>query len=69
MFIVKTDRDREKAMDPGSIGLPENLPNLQLYFLLVLVYAVITPILLPFVLVFFIFVFFIFSAVRQHVCN
>ncbi|KAI0500625.1 hypothetical protein KFK09_018839 [Dendrobium nobile] len=46
MFIVKTDRDREKAMDPGSIGLSENLPTLQLYFLLGLVYAVVTPILL-----------------------
>ncbi|KAK8921547.1 hypothetical protein KSP39_PZI020203 [Platanthera zijinensis] len=62
MFIVKTDRDREKAMDPGSIGLPENLPSLQFYFLLGLVYVVITPILLPSVLVFFIFVFFIFGS-------
>ncbi|KAK8960492.1 hypothetical protein KSP40_PGU001637 [Platanthera guangdongensis] len=60
MFIVKTDSDREKAMDPGSIGLPENLPDLQLYFLLGLIYVVITPILLPFLLVFFIFLFFIF---------
>ncbi|KAK8945521.1 hypothetical protein KSP40_PGU011059 [Platanthera guangdongensis] len=66
MFIVKTDRDREKAMDPGSIGLPENLPNLQLYFLLGLVYAVITPILLPFVLVFFIFAFLVY---RYQIIN
>lgn len=66
MFIVKTDRDREKAMDPGSIGLPENLPTLQLYFLLGLVYAVVTPILLPFVLVFFIFAFLVY---RYQIIN
>ncbi|PKU76974.1 DNA-directed RNA polymerase III subunit RPC2 [Dendrobium catenatum] len=66
MFIVKTDRDREKAMDPGSIGLSENLPTLQLYFLLGLVYAVVTPILLPFVLVFFIFAFLVY---RYQIIN
>jgi predicted membrane metal-binding protein len=53
MFLVKTERDREKAMNPGSVDFPETLPSLQLYFLLGLVYAVITPILLPFILVFF----------------
>ncbi|KAG0498617.1 hypothetical protein HPP92_003308 [Vanilla planifolia] len=66
MFLVKTDRDREKAMDPGSIGLAENLPNLQLYFLLGLVYAVVTPILLPFVLVFFILAFLVY---RHQIIN
>lgn len=60
MFIVKTERDREKAMDPGSIDLPENLPSLQLYFLLGLVYAVVTPVLLPFILVFFAFAFLVY---------
>ncbi|XP_031267519.1 CSC1-like protein At1g32090 [Pistacia vera] len=53
MFIVKTERDREKAMNPGSVDFPETLPSLQLYFLLGIVYAVVTPILLPFMLVFF----------------
>ncbi|XVF52263.1 hypothetical protein PTKIN_Ptkin05aG0005100 [Pterospermum kingtungense] len=53
MFLVKTERDREKAMDPGSVDYPETLPSLQLYFLLGIVYAVVTPILLPFILVFF----------------
>lgn len=53
MFVVKTERDREKAMDPHGVDFPETLPSLQLYFLLGLVYAVITPILLPFVLIFF----------------
>lgn len=53
MFLVKTERDREKAMDPGSVDFPETLPSLQLYFLLGIVYAVVTPILLPFILVFF----------------
>ncbi|GLT80631.1 hypothetical protein SLA2020_520620 [Shorea laevis] len=53
MFLVKTERDREKAMDPGSVDFPETIPSLQLYFLLGIVYAVVTPILLPFILVFF----------------
>ncbi|XP_031393802.1 CSC1-like protein At1g32090 isoform X1 [Punica granatum] len=53
MFLVKTERDRERAMDPGSVDYPETLPTLQLYFLLGIVYAVVTPILLPFILVFF----------------
>lgn len=60
MFIVKTERDRERAMDPGSIGLAENLPSLQLYFLLGLVYAVVTPILLPFIIIFFAFAFLVY---------
>ncbi|XP_020093575.1 CSC1-like protein At1g32090 isoform X1 [Ananas comosus] len=66
MFLVKTERDREKAMDPGSIGLPETLPTLQLYFLLGLVYAVITPILLPFILIFFAFAFLVY---RHQIIN
>ncbi|KAK4261512.1 hypothetical protein QN277_004499 [Acacia crassicarpa] len=53
MFLVKTERDREKAMDPGSVDFKETIPSLQLYFLLGIVYAVVTPILLPFILVFF----------------
>lgn len=66
MFIVKTERDREKAMDPGSIDFPENLPSLQLYFLLGLVYAVVTPALLPFILVFFAFALLVY---RHQVSN
>lgn len=53
MFLVKTERDREKAMNPGSVDFPETIPSLQLYFLLGIVYAVVTPVLLPFILVFF----------------
>lgn len=52
-FLVKTEKDREKAMDPGSIGFNTSEPQIQLYFLLGLVYAVVTPFLLPFILVFF----------------
>ncbi|CAK9136059.1 unnamed protein product [Ilex paraguariensis] len=66
MFLVKTDRDREKAMNPGSVDLPESLPSLQLYFLLGLVYAVVTPILLPFILVFFAFAYFVY---RHQIIN
>ncbi|KAK4486324.1 hypothetical protein RD792_008995 [Penstemon davidsonii] len=66
MFIVKTERDLEKAMDPGSIKFPETLPSLQLYFLLGIVYMVVTPILLPFILVFFAFAYFVY---RHQVIN
>ena len=40
-------------MDPGSLLWPVTEPQLQLYFLLGLVYSTITPILLPFIIVFF----------------
>lgn len=53
MFLVKTEKDREEAMNPGSIGFNTSEPQIQLYFLLGLVYAVVTPFLLPFILVFF----------------
>ncbi|KAJ9689661.1 hypothetical protein PVL29_012380 [Vitis rotundifolia] len=52
-FLVKTEKDREEAMDPGSIGFNTGEPRIQLYFLLGLVYAVVTPVLLPFIIVFF----------------
>ncbi|KAG2680434.1 hypothetical protein I3760_11G099000 [Carya illinoinensis] len=66
MFLVKTERDREKAMNPGSVDFPETLPSLQLYFLLGLVYAVVTPILLPFILVFFAFAYLVY---RHQIIN
>ncbi|KAJ4953008.1 hypothetical protein NE237_029840 [Protea cynaroides] len=66
MFLVKTERDRDRAMNPGSVGLPETLPTLQLYFLLGIVYAVITPILLPFILVFFAFAYLVY---RHQIIN
>lgn len=40
-------------MDPGSLGFNTGEPQIQLYFLLGLVYAVVTPLLLPFILIFF----------------
>ncbi|CAN1843537.1 CSC1-like protein At3g21620 [Linum perenne] len=52
-FLVKTEKDREEAMDPGTIGFNTGEPQIQLYFLLGLVYAVVSPILLPFILLFF----------------
>ncbi|KAI3453862.1 hypothetical protein Pfo_010525 [Paulownia fortunei] len=66
MFIVKTERDLEKAMDPKSVDFPETLPSLQLYFLLGIVYMVVTPILLPFILVFFALAYFVY---RHQVIN
>ncbi|XP_014509078.1 calcium permeable stress-gated cation channel 1 [Vigna radiata var. radiata] len=52
-FLVKTEKDREEAMDPGSIGFNTGEPRIQLYFLLGLVYAAVTPTVLPFIIVFF----------------
>ncbi|KAL6197889.1 hypothetical protein ACLB2K_027681 [Fragaria x ananassa] len=52
-FLVKTDKDREEAMDPGSIGFNTGEPRIQLYILLGLVYATLTPVLLPFIIIFF----------------
>ncbi|XP_043689359.1 calcium permeable stress-gated cation channel 1-like isoform X2 [Telopea speciosissima] len=52
-FLVKTEKDREQAMDPGSLGFNTGEPQIQLYFLLGLVYAVVTPILIPFIIIFF----------------
>lgn len=52
-FLVKTEKDREEAMDPGSLEFHTGEPQIQRYFLLGLVYAVVSPILVPFILVFF----------------
>ncbi|XP_076912226.1 hyperosmolality-gated Ca2+ permeable channel 1.8-like [Bidens hawaiensis] len=66
MVLVKTKRDRLKAMKPKGIDFPEAIPSLQLYFLMGAVYAVVTPILLPFILVFFAFAYFVY---RHQVIN
>jgi hypothetical protein len=36
-FLVKTEKDREEAMDPGSLGFDTGEPRIQFYFLLGLV--------------------------------
>ncbi|KAL1192528.1 CSC1-like protein [Cardamine amara subsp. amara] len=66
MFLVKTEQDRERAMDPGFVDFKETIPSLQLYFLLGIVYAVVTPILLPFILVFFAFAYLVY---RHQIIN
>lgn len=66
LFIVKTERDRTKAMNPGGVDFPETIPSLHLYFLLGLVYAVVTPLLLPFILIFFGFAYLVY---RHQVIN
>ncbi|XP_051142183.1 CSC1-like protein At4g02900 [Andrographis paniculata] len=65
-FLVKTEKDREEAMDPGSITFATNEPRIQLYFLLGLVYACITPFILPFIIVFFAFAYVVF---RHQIIN
>ncbi|KAJ0251165.1 CSC1-like protein [Hirschfeldia incana] len=52
-FLVRTEKDREEATDPGTIGFNTGEPQIQLYFLLGLVYAAVSPILLPFIILFF----------------
>ncbi|KAF7029533.1 hypothetical protein CFC21_041247 [Triticum aestivum] len=65
-FLVKTEKDRDEAMDPGSIGFDSNEPQIQLYFLLGLVYAVVTPFLLPFILVFYVLAYVVY---RHQIIN
>ncbi|KAI4365662.1 hypothetical protein MLD38_021627 [Melastoma candidum] len=65
-FLVKTEKDREQAMDAGSLGFATSEPRIQLYFLLGFVYSVVTPILLPFIVVFFAFAFLVF---RHQIIN
>ncbi|GMN48748.1 hypothetical protein TIFTF001_017927 [Ficus carica] len=65
-FLVKTEEDRERAMDPGCLDFATSEPRIQFYFLLGLVYSVITPVLLPFIVVFFAFSFMVF---RHQVIN
>ncbi|KAD0533615.1 hypothetical protein E3N88_44119 [Mikania micrantha] len=66
VLLVKTERDRERAMNPGSIGFNTGEPQIQFYFLIGLVYAVVTPLLLPFILVFFALAFVVY---RHQVIN
>lgn len=51
-LFCKTDSDRLEAASPGTLTLDETLPQLQLYFLMGLVYSVITPVIIPFIVVF-----------------
>lgn len=60
MFLVKTEQDREEAMDPGCLNFATYEPKIQLYFLLGLVYSAVTPVLLPFVIIFFAFSYVVF---------
>ncbi|KAG0616508.1 hypothetical protein M758_5G121000 [Ceratodon purpureus] len=52
-FFVHTEADKLRAMNPGPIIFYIGLAQLQLYFLMGLVYSVITPIILPFIVGFF----------------
>ncbi|KAK7385845.1 hypothetical protein VNO78_31760 [Psophocarpus tetragonolobus] len=65
-FLVKTEKDREEAMDPGTFGFNTGEPQIQLYFLLGLVYAVVTPFLLPYIIVFFGFAYVVY---RHQIIN
>lgn len=65
-FLVKTEQDREQAMDAGSINFAVTEPRIQLYFLLGFVYSTVTPIILPFIIIFFAFSYVVF---RHQVCS
>ncbi|EFJ23221.1 hypothetical protein SELMODRAFT_150725 [Selaginella moellendorffii] len=66
MFLVKTDKDRENAMSPGSAGFDTVFPQLELYFLLGTVYSIITPFILPFIIVYLAFAYVVY---RHQVIN
>ncbi|VFQ70880.1 unnamed protein product [Cuscuta campestris] len=65
-MFAKTEKDKRNAMYPGGVNFYRTLSTLQLYFLLGSVYAVVTPILLPFILVFFAFAYLVY---RHQVIN
>ncbi|TKY62475.1 CSC protein [Spatholobus suberectus] len=65
-FLVKTEQDRQNAMDPGSLEFATSEPRIQLYFMLGHVYAPVTPFLLPFIVIFFAFSYMIF---RHQIIN
>ncbi|EEF29316.1 CSC1-like protein At4g02900 [Ricinus communis] len=65
-FLVKTEQDRDQAMDPGCVDFATSEPRIQFYFLLGLVYAAVTPLLLPFIIVFFAFSYMVF---RHQIIN
>ncbi|CAI8614163.1 unnamed protein product [Vicia faba] len=65
-FLVKTEQDRQNAMDPGSLDFATSEPRIQLYFMLGHVYAPVTPLLLPFIVVFFAFSYLVF---RHQIIN
>ncbi|XP_058008684.1 CSC1-like protein At4g02900 isoform X2 [Hevea brasiliensis] len=65
-FLVKTEQDRDQAMDPGCVDFATSEPRIQFYFLLGLVYAAVTPLLLPFIIVFFAFSYTVF---RHQIIN
>ncbi|KAK4281131.1 hypothetical protein QN277_012661 [Acacia crassicarpa] len=65
-FLVKTEQDREQAMNPGSLNFSVNEPRLQLYFMLGHLYAPVTPVLLPFIVIFFAFAYVVF---RHQIIN
>ncbi|OMP04995.1 hypothetical protein COLO4_09139 [Corchorus olitorius] len=54
-FLVKTEQDRDQAMDPGCWDFATSEPRIQFYILLGLVYSAVTPVLLPFIIIFFAF--------------
>lgn len=56
-LFCRTERDRLEAASPGTLALDQTLPQLLLYFLMGLVYSVITPVILPFIIIFLAFAF------------
>ncbi|XP_030972739.1 protein OSCA1-like isoform X3 [Quercus lobata] len=65
-FLVKTEKDRCEAADPGSLGFNTGEPIIQFYFLLGLVHATMTPIILPFIIIFFSLAYIVF---RHQIIN
>jgi hypothetical protein len=75
VMVVKTEKDRNAAMVFTTPQYHALLPKLGLYCLLGLVYSIISPLILPFIIVFFAFGYIIYrnqvltasSKTRRHV--
>ena len=55
LLFCRTDKDGLRATSPGTLSPDQTLPHLQLYFLMDLVYLVITPVIMPFIIIFLAF--------------
>eukprot|EP00897_Mesotaenium_endlicherianum_P003744 jgi/Mesen1/3398/ME000192S02560 len=51
--MLKTERDRRNAMDPGPLPYIQLVPKLIFYLMLGLIYATISPLLLPYIIIYF----------------
>ncbi|CAM6120738.1 unnamed protein product [Calypogeia fissa] len=66
LVLVRTPKDRDRAMAPGNLLLDQSIPRLEFYFLVGIVYSVMTPLIVPFIITFFSFGYLVY---RNQVIN